>query len=71
MVKLIGYIDENCINCGRLRVELWDNGLKLCEKCNFDQDKQEYSISPWDIENEEYYFDSWVFKNKNGLDTRV
>lgn len=39
--KLIGYISEPCCNCGRLRVELYDDGNKICEKCGTDQDTKE------------------------------
>ena len=42
--KLIGYINEKCSNCGRVRVELFENGDKVCEKCNWNQDKKEYEI---------------------------
>lgn len=37
-----GYIEQECINCGRHRVEKYKNGSKICEKCSFDQDKKEY-----------------------------
>jgi len=40
--KLIGYINKVCANCGRLRVELYENRDKICEKCNWNQDKNEY-----------------------------
>lgn len=43
--KLIGYTDEECKNCGRLRVELWENGDKVCEKCNWNQDRGEYDFA--------------------------
>lgn len=35
--KLIGYTGEECKNCGRVRVELFENGDKICEKCGWDQ----------------------------------
>jgi hypothetical protein len=41
---LIGYTGEECTECGRLRVELWGNGDKICEKCNWNQDKKEYEF---------------------------
>jgi ribosomal protein L37AE/L43A len=40
--RIIGYTDKECVNCGRLRVELWENGDKICEKCNWNQEKEEY-----------------------------
>lgn len=43
--KLIGYTGDTCKNCKRVRVELWDNGNKICEKCFWDQDKNEYYFS--------------------------
>lgn len=42
--KCLGYINEECKNCGRQRVELWESGVKVCEKCNWDQDKEEYDF---------------------------
>lgn len=43
--KCLGYINEECKNCGRQRVELWESGVKVCEKCNWDQDKEEYDFN--------------------------
>lgn len=42
--QLIGYTDENCKNCGRLRVERWENGDEVCEKCGWDQNIEQYDI---------------------------
>jgi uncharacterized OB-fold protein len=42
--KLIGYISEECKSCGRVRVELWENGDKICEKCGWNQDTEEYEL---------------------------
>lgn len=36
------YSPKECNNCGRLRVDVWENGDEICEKCNWDQDKNEY-----------------------------
>lgn len=33
--ELIGYTDEHCPNCGRLRVEAWTCGKHICEKCHW------------------------------------
>jgi hypothetical protein len=44
-VKLIGYTGDECKNCGRVRVELWENGDKVCEKCNWNQQ--------WEVKVEE------------------
>ncbi|MFS8189500.1 hypothetical protein ACMG4J_22590 [Rossellomorea marisflavi] len=40
--KWVGYTDNECIECGRLRVELWENGDEICEKCNMSQETKEY-----------------------------
>jgi ribosomal protein L37AE/L43A len=38
----IEYTGEDCPKCGRMRVELWSNGERICEKCNWNLDKKEY-----------------------------
>ncbi len=40
--KWVGYTAKECIECGRLRVDLWENGEKICEKCNMNQETKEY-----------------------------
>lgn len=40
----IKYINEECPECGRLRVELWNNGDRICEKCNWNLDRNEYYL---------------------------
>ena len=40
--ELIGYNGEKCICCGRVRVEIYTNGDKICEKCNMNQDTKEF-----------------------------
>ena len=35
--KLIGYVAECCVRCDRQRVELYESGIKVCEKCDVDQ----------------------------------
>ncbi|WP_433958866.1 hypothetical protein [Cytobacillus horneckiae] len=40
--KWISYSDKECISCGRLRVDIWENGDKVCEKCNMNQETKEY-----------------------------
>lgn len=35
------YTWDECRNCGRVRVELLDD-RKICEKCNWNQDTNEY-----------------------------
>ena len=45
--ELIGYTGEHCANCNRVRVELWENGDKICEKCNMNQDTKEFEFDPY------------------------
>lgn len=45
--ELIGYTGEACPNCGRVRVESWTCGKRICEKCH------------WCIEDNEYLYDDW------------
>ena len=40
--KYIGYIDKECSNCKRNRVERWENGDEICEKCGWNQKTKEY-----------------------------
>ena len=40
--KCLGYSNKECSNCGRVRVETWENGDKICEKSNWNQDTNEY-----------------------------
>lgn len=40
--KLIEYTANECINCGRMRVERYESGMEVCEKCDTDQKTGEY-----------------------------
>lgn len=40
--RSLKYTGDKCPNCGRVRVELYENGKRVCEKCQ------------WCIEDEEY-----------------
>lgn len=40
--ELIGYTGEPCTHCGRMRVEEYKSGTKVCEKCNWNQDTNNY-----------------------------
>lgn len=42
LVKSLGYVEEPCIKCGRCRVEKYENGDLICEKCYFNQVTKEY-----------------------------
>lgn len=37
MGELIGYTGKPCIRCGRCRVEKFNTGIEVCEKCGADQ----------------------------------
>ncbi len=37
------YDGTDCKNCGRLRVLAYENGRRICEKCNWDQDGSDYA----------------------------
>jgi hypothetical protein len=39
---VLSYTNKRCINCGRMRVELWSSGKRICEKCHMNQDTKEY-----------------------------
>lgn len=36
--------DGDCLNCGRERVLKYTNGRRICEKCNWDQDSNDYAM---------------------------
>lgn len=38
----IKYTGEPCENCQRHRVELYDNGEMICEKCGWNKTTKEY-----------------------------
>lgn len=40
--KLVGYTGNHCPNCGRLRVERYESGLEICEKCNWCEQTKSY-----------------------------
>lgn len=40
--KCLGYIEEPCTQCGRIRVEAYENGDKVCEKCHWNETTKEY-----------------------------
>ena len=47
--KCLGYSPERCPNCGRVRLENYENGKQICEKCQWSPQEQRY------IEDEELY----------------
>ena len=40
--ELPNYTGENCEKCGRNRVEPYENGDEICEKCSWNKTKQRY-----------------------------
>lgn len=40
----IKYASVDCPNCNRRRVEEYNNGELICEKCNWNVTKKEYNI---------------------------
>ncbi len=44
------YVDMDCPECGRHRVELWSNGKHICEKCR------------WCAEDKSYYWEEDLWK---------
>ncbi len=43
MVKIpIKYVNQPCEYCKRLRVEKYDNGDLICEKCGWNKTKKEF-----------------------------
>ena len=40
-----------CPNCNRERMMRCNNGRRICEKCNFDPDTNEYSDCPDHVRN--------------------
>lgn len=52
--NILGYTGEPCPNCGRLRLEKYDKGYTICEKCQ------------WCIELDRYIMD-YEFLDDNEL----
>ena len=40
--NVIKYDNKECVKCSRLRVEIYQSGIKVCEKCGTDQNTGEY-----------------------------
>ena len=45
--ELLHYTGAPCPNCGRDRVELYENGEERCEKCDWNLTKGEYEPFEW------------------------
>lgn len=40
--KCLGYTDKGCTQCGRVRVEKYENGELICEKCGWNETTGQY-----------------------------
>lgn len=40
--RCFGYISEPCPECGRVRVEAYENGEHVCEKCGWCPEEHAY-----------------------------
>lgn len=54
--KYLGYTGTPCPNCGRYRLEHYENGKERCEKCAWCPQENRY------IEDEEFYEDDEFFE---------
>ena len=43
-ISPVEYIDEECVSCGRYRVEMYTDGRKVCEKCHYNQETNEFDV---------------------------
>ena len=43
--ECLGYTGKPCTQCGRVRVEAYENGDKVCEKCHWNETTKEYEDS--------------------------
>ena len=57
--ECLGYVNEKCPNCGRMRVEYWSCGKRICEKCHWCIEDQEYYYE--ELEDDESYIDHFNF----------
>ena len=45
--KRLKYTGTPCPNCGRYRLELYENNKRVCEKCNWCVEDEEY-VDVWE-----------------------
>lgn len=57
-----GYIDEDCSNCGRHRVEHYSKGFDICEKCRWCKQLDRHILDEEFYDEEENY--SWLSELK-------
>ena len=58
--ELIGYTGEACPKCGRVRVEEYTDGTKVCEKCEWN-----LTINDYDYEYEEKMDEYFLKQSEN------
>ena len=51
--KYLGYSSKPCPNCGRYRLERYENGKEVCEKCKWRPQNKAYIDLERIYENEE------------------
>lgn len=49
--KCLGYSNTQCPNCGRYRVEIYENNKRVCEKCEWCIEDDAY------VNREDFYDD--------------
>lgn len=52
--KCYGYCNKPCPNCGRLRLEVYENGKQVCEKCGWCPQNNDY-VDPYEYWREQEY----------------
>ena len=50
-LRAIKYTGDECPHCKRIRVELFENGKKICEKCSYNFDTNEFESEHWEQHN--------------------
>lgn len=58
--KCIGYTGTPCPQCGRYRVELYENGKRVCEKCEWCIEDETYIDRDKMYEDEDDYYNFYI-----------
>ncbi len=58
--KCIGYTGTPCPQCGRYRVELYENGKRVCEKCEWCIEDETYIDRYKMYEDEDDYYNFYI-----------
>ena len=51
-----GYMNKPCPKCGRYRLEYYENGQEICEKCEWCEQLKEYIP----IDDERYFEEGYI-----------